>query len=154
MIGRKKFAVLCSQMQCELSTKYDTNELNINQASMPKYYTYLLELLITLYSGSNYTKAGVPQGSLLGPAPVHIRHQNMICTFADDTATTKIAEDAVRKWQAFHKNINYRTKLRRTKLTKSVHLNLKTALIIPQYSKAFSYNFIGKDALEIQGKKK
>lgn len=119
--------------------KYKLNML------LPQQYSELLESYISerffrvkqdeAYSELKEIKAGVPQGSVLGPILylIYTRdipqfEQDTIATFADDTAILAVGknhEEAANKLQTSVNQINNWTKRWRIKLneTKSVHIN-------------------------------
>lgn len=112
---------------------------------LPKQYSKLLESYITeryfrikqadAYSELKEIKAGVPQGSVLGPvlfllytSDIPNPEQNVTATFADDTAILAVGNDheqARRKLQSSVNQVYEWTKKWRIKLneTKSVHVN-------------------------------
>ena len=112
---------------------------------LPKQYSEILESYLSerffrvkqegAYSELKEIKAGVPQGSVLGPLlyllytnDVPILPNNTIATFADDTAVLSVAETIEQSTAKLQKAVNHViiwTKKWRIKLneTKSVHLD-------------------------------
>lgn len=115
---------------------------------LPTQFSQLLESYLTdryfrtkqeeAYSDLRHIKAGVPQGSVLGPilyvlytSDIPPLEQNTIATFADDTAILAVGnthEEATEKLQSAVGQISTWTRTWRIKLNeaKSVHVNFTT----------------------------
>ncbi len=112
---------------------------------LPKQYSEILESYLTnrffrikhddVYSELKEIKAGVPQGSVLGPvlyllftSDIPTTENNTIATFADDTAIMSVGEnydDSIAKVQVAINQIESWTKKWKIKLneSKSVHVD-------------------------------
>lgn len=119
---------------------------------LPKQYSIILESYITEryfrikqedeYSELKGIKAGVPQGSVLGPLlyllytrDVPIPQNNTIATFADDTAIMAVGDnnsDTTEKLQTAIEQVHNWTKKWRIKLneTKSVHVDFTNKRLV------------------------
>lgn len=118
---------------------------------LPEQYSQILESYISdryfrvkqeeAYSDLKEIKAGVPQGSVLGPVlyllytcDIPTLENNTLATFADDTAILAVGrtnEEATEKLQTAANQINNWTKRWRIKLNenKSVHINFTNKVV-------------------------